>query len=150
VERCVKQADSRRPDSERRPGRGRRPDLDAVVRNVVGLMLDKKGGDPVILDLRKVTDATDFFVMVSGETGTHARAIADHVVERLREDAGIRPWHVEGHRGGAWILLDYVDFVVHVFEKSTREYYQLERLWGDAEVIRPDPAVAGEAPPGET
>jgi len=110
-------------------------------------MREKKGEDPVILDLRGLTDATDYFLLVSAETSNQTRAIADHVVDRLREDAGLRPWHVEGHRGGGWILLDYVDFVVHVFEKGTRDYYQLERLWGDAEVVPAEPA-GEEEPPG--
>lgn len=113
-------------------------------------MREKKGEDPVILDLRGLTDATDYFILVSAASSTQTRAIADHVVDRLREDAAVRPWHVEGHRGGGWILLDYVDFVVHVFEKATREYYQLERLWGDAAVIPPEPAAMEEPPGSET
>jgi len=113
----------------------RTADIERIVRKVALFTLDKKGEDMVVLDIRKVSDATDFFVMVSGDTDIQARAIADHVVEKVKETEDIKPWHVEGYRPGTWILLDYVDFVLHIFEKDTREYYRLERLWGDAEEV---------------
>lgn len=113
-----------------------KPDnLDEIVREVARFTLDKKGEEVIVLDLRKVTDATDFFIMVSGDTDVQVRAIADHVIDRIKETRRLKPWHVEGYQYGTWILLDYIDFVLHVFEKETRDYYQLERLWGDAETV---------------
>lgn len=92
---------------------------------------DKKGVAGVVLDLRKLSDATDYFVVVSGTSDTHVRAIAEGVLEALRE-RGVRAHHIEGLAGGRWVLLDFVDFVVHVFHPALREFYQLEGLWGDA------------------
>lgn len=88
----------------------------------------------MVLDLRRVSDATDYFVIASGTSDTHVRALAEHVLEALRKD-GIRPHHVEGVDAGRWALLDFVDCVVHVFHPTLRGYYQLERLWADAEPI---------------
>ncbi len=113
-----------------------KPDnLDEIVREVARFTLDKKGEEVIVLDLRNVTDATDFFIMVSGDSDVQVRAIADHVIDRVKETRHLKPWHVEGYQYGTWILLDYIDFVLHVFEKETRNYYQLERLWGDAETV---------------
>jgi ribosome-associated protein len=94
--------------------------------------MDHKGRDVVLLDLRALTPATDWFVLASGESDVQVRAIADRIEERLRRDRGVKPWHVEGLQHGRWVLLDYVDFVVHVFHREARDYYQLERLWADA------------------
>ena len=85
----------------------------------------------LVLDLRQVSDAIDFFVIVSGTSDTHVRAIAEHVIETLQAE-GMRPYHVEGLSQGRWVLVDYVDFVVHVFHPTLRSFYQLEGLWGDA------------------
>lgn len=86
----------------------------------------------MVLDLRGLTDATDFFVIASGSSDTQVRAISDNVAEAVERANGGTPWHVEGFSAGRWVLLDYVDFVVHVFHQEARDYYQLERLWGDA------------------
>jgi ribosome-associated protein len=91
---------------------------------------DLKGVHPVVLDLRGLTDATDFFVIASGTSEAHVRGIAEHVMEKLGR-RGHRTHHVEG-LGGRWVLLDFVDFVIHLFHPQTRAFYQLERLWGDA------------------
>ena len=85
----------------------------------------------LVLDLRQISDAVDFFVIVSGTSDTHVRAIAEHVIARLQAE-GMRPYHVEGLSQGRWVLVDYVDFVVHVFHPTLRSFYQLEGLWGDA------------------
>ena len=87
-----------------------------------------------MLDLRGLTSATDYFVIASGESDVQVKAIAARIEERLEREK-VRPWHVEGLRNARWILLDYVDFVVHVFHPAARDFYQLERLWGDAEKI---------------
>ncbi len=101
---------------------------------VVDALLDRKAVDPVVLDLRGLCEATDYFVIVSGTSDAHVRGMADHVVTALAP-AGIAPHHVEGLAQGRWVLLDFVDFVVHVFHPELREFYQLERLWGDAPVL---------------
>jgi len=85
----------------------------------------------LVLDLRQISDAVDFFVIVSGTSDTHVRAIAEHVIATLQAE-GMRPYHVEGLSQGRWVLVDYVDFVVHVFHPTLRSFYQLEGLWGDA------------------
>lgn len=100
--------------------------------SVAARILDEhKALEIVILDLRDLCDATDYFVVASGTSDTHVRALAEHVAAALRRD-GRRPHHVEGLTGGRWALLDYVDFVVHIFHPTLRDYYQLERLWADA------------------
>ena len=97
------------------------------------LCLDNKANDVVLLNLRKVSDMTDYFVIGSGTSDTHVRSIAEHVIEELKKE-GSAPHHVEGLPQGRWVLLDYVDFVVHIFHPTLRSFYQLERLWSDAEV----------------
>jgi ribosome-associated protein len=101
---------------------------------VVDALLDRKAVDPVVLDLRGLCEATDYFVIVSGTSDAHVRGMAEHVVTALAP-VGIEPHHVEGLAQGRWVLLDFVDFVVHVFHPELREFYQLERLWGDAPVL---------------
>src|SRR6185437_6082934 len=92
---------------------------------------DLKANQLVVLDLRGLTDATDYFVIASGTSDAHVRGIAESVIEKLNR-RGHRTHHVEGLNGGRWVLLDFVDFVVHLFHPETRSFYQLERLWGDA------------------
>jgi ribosome-associated protein len=94
----------------------------------------------VVLDLRHLKVFTDYFVICHGTSGRHALSIADAVEERLARELGSKPGHVEGRRVAEWILLDYIDFVVHVFTEEKRAYYGLERLWGDA----PRLALPGE------
>jgi ribosome-associated protein len=95
---------------------------------------DKKASDLVVLDLRKAAGFTDYFVICSGANSRQIRAIADAVTESLAA-AGERPAHVEGYERSEWILLDYFDFIVHVFAAETRSFYGLERLWGNAEQV---------------
>ena len=92
---------------------------------------DLKANKVTILDLRGLTDATDFFVIASGTSDAHVRGIAESVIEKL-DRKGHHTHHVEGLNGGRWVLLDFVDFVVHLFHPETRSFYQLERLWDDA------------------
>jgi ribosome-associated protein len=104
-------------------------------------IFNKKGFDVTILDLRKLTPIADFFVICSADSDTQVKAIADEVEKNLKE-LGSRTWHREGFKSLNWVLLDYVDVVVHIFKKEIREYYNLERLWGDATVDKlEDPAV---------
>jgi ribosome-associated protein len=103
------------------------------------LALEKKAHDILILDLTKLTTAADRFVICTADSETQVKAVADHVTETLDKE-GMKVWHVEGEEGRRWILLDYVDVVVHVFYSETRRFYALENLWGDAPMIRADDA----------
>jgi ribosome-associated protein len=101
------------------------------VREAVSAADDRKALDLKVLQLEKVTDFTDYFLICSGTSERQVQAIADAVQERLREHR-VRPLHVEGYNRAQWVLLDYGDLVVHVFQEEPRRYYALERLWGDA------------------
>ncbi|MEK6769712.1 MAG: ribosome silencing factor [Gemmatimonadota bacterium] len=109
----------------------RRPDGNAALDWAVAACEERKAVDGVVIDLRHLSDATDYFVVVSGTSDTHVRAIAEHVIEALK-GRSVRAHHVEGLAQGRWVLIDFVDFVVHVFHPTPRSFYQLEGLWGDA------------------
>lgn len=106
-------------------------DLPSEVVQAAELALDRKAEDVLALDLRGVSSATDFFLLATGNSDIQVRAIAEHVMDELAKK-GIRPLHVEGLDRARWVLMDFVDFVVHVFHPLAREFYQLELLWGDA------------------
>jgi ribosome-associated protein len=106
-------------------------ELPAEVRRAAELALERKALGLVVLDLRGISSATDYFLICSGTSDIHVRAVAEHVIEELKAEK-VRPGHVEGLEGGRWVLVDYIDFVVHVFHPSARDFYQLETLWGDA------------------
>ena len=123
--------------SSKRSGRpaGRAGDAaDVALRAVAAALADRKAIDPMVLDLRGLTAAADYFVIVSGTSDAHVRGMAEHLMTALAP-RGIAPHHVEGLTQGRWVLLDYVEFVVHIFHPELREFYQLERLWGDAPVL---------------
>jgi len=107
------------------------PDIAARCRNAVVAMEDRKGRNLRVLGLSEISSLADYFLICSGNSERQVQAIADAVVEKLRADK-IRPHHVEGYQPGRWILLDYGDFVVHVFDDNTRAFYALEKLWADA------------------
>ncbi|MCF7885514.1 MAG: ribosome silencing factor [Candidatus Marinimicrobia bacterium] len=94
--------------------------------------INKKAKDVIILDLKELTSMTDYFVICTGEVDAQVKAIADAIQEDLRSD--IKPWHKEGYENLDWVLLDYIDFVVHVFQRDTRDYYNIEKLWREAPV----------------
>lgn len=96
---------------------------------------DKKAEDPVVLDLRGISDVTDYFLICHGSSDRQVLAIVDSIEERLRSDLGRRPSHVEGRRAADWVLMDYHDFLVHVFRDDRRQFYRLESLWSDAPTI---------------
>jgi ribosome-associated protein len=100
----------------------------------VDAALERNAREAALLDLRGLSDATDWFLIANGDSDTHSRAIADNILERMRE-AGFRPAGVEGKSGATWILLDYITLVIHIFLPRVREYYDLERLWGDAPAL---------------
>jgi len=111
-----------------------RPAALRLLRAAAAAAVSRKALDPVGLDLRGVAGAADYFLICSGSSEVQVKAIAEAVEERLQEQ-GASPWHVEGRAGRRWVLLDYVEMVVHVFHEKTREYYLLERLWGDAHTV---------------
>ncbi len=114
-----------------RSGQARR--LPKGVSAAIRAALDKKAFDVVVLDLRKANGFTDYFVICTGTSGRQIQAIADGVKMALKTDLGERPVLAEGVEKSQWILLDYFDFVVHVFSRECRDFYALERLWGNAE-----------------
>jgi ribosome-associated protein len=114
-----------------------------LASKIAGLAQTRKASDIVIMNLRKLTSVTDYFVVCSADSDTQAKAIADAVEEGMEKE-GVSPWHREAGSTN-WILLDYVDVVLHVFHRNTRQFYSLERLWGDAEIRR----VQDEAEPAK-
>lgn len=108
--------------------------LPADLTRAIELIIDRKGQDLLLLDLRGLSNSTDYFLIVTGTSDTHVRAIADHLLDELKKE-GMKPDHIEGLRTGRWVLVDFIDFVIHVFHPTAREFYQLERLWGDAPAV---------------
>ena len=108
-----------------------RPEVTEAVERAAELAFERKATDVVALDLASISGATDYFLLASGRSDVHVKAIAENIVEELKK-VGHRPDHVEGLKGGRWVLIDYIDFVVHVFHEEARFFYQLEVLWGDA------------------
>ncbi len=98
---------------------------------------NKKAEDIVILDVRELSSVTDYFVIASGSSEPHLRAIVDEIQDKLREDFSLRPKAVDGTLQAAWIVLDYFDVIVHIMRTDVRDRYDLETLWGDAPRIRP-------------
>jgi len=113
------------------------PSVDLVQAAAVAAS-SKQAERIVILDVSKQLVITDHFLICNGNTDRQVKSIADEVVKVLSTESGVKPFRREGEREGRWVLLDYVDFVVHVFHKEDREYYDLERLWSDAPVIEFD------------
>ncbi len=117
-------------------------DLKRQVSEAIAACQDKKAEQVTILELEKGSGAfTDYFVVCSGTNPRQIQAIADAVDERL-ETLGLRPTHTEGYKQAEWVLLDYVDFVVHVFSENARRYYDLERLWKSAKRLEPEELTA--------
>ena len=107
------------------------PEVTRSVERAAQLALELKASDVVALDLANISGATDYFLLASGRSDVQVKAIADNIVEEMKKE-DVRPVHVEGLQGGRWVLIDYIDFVVHVFHEEARLFYQLEVLWGDA------------------
>ena len=120
-------------------------DLDGRVMMALRAASEKKAVDPVVLDLRQIASFTDYFVIASGTNARQVQAIADAITETLKR-AGTREMRVEGYASAEWVLLDYGDFVVHIFEAQARTFFDLERLWRDAQRIPVTPQLLGESP----
>lgn len=119
-------------------------DSKIFAEKIADLVFNKKGFDVKILDLHKLATFADYFVICSADSDTQVKAIADEIDKTLR-DEGIKCWHKEGYMALSWVLLDYVDVVVHIFKKDARLFYNIEKLWGDAPVIDvEDPALRKE------
>jgi len=129
------------PRTRKRPASGTL--LPAIVRAVEAAQ-DKKASEVVVLDLRKASAFTDYFLVCSGRNVRQVKAIADAIEDALRETK-VRPSLVEGYARAEWVLMDFFDFVVHVFTPETRRFYALERLWGSAERLEYSDAEAPAA-----
>lgn len=119
--------------------------IPAEVKRVVSIMMDKKAEKIVVLKLRGISDITDFMVICHGNSARQNSAICDEIRKKLSKQFKLKPFGVEGEREAEWILLDYVDFVVHIFLEETRKKYSLEKLWMDAKryYFFPDEKSAG-------
>ena len=105
------------------------------LRCVAEAALERNARYPTVLDLRGLSDVTSFFMIATGDSDTHSRAISENILDRMRE-AGYRPIGVEGMNQARWVLIDFVELIVHIFLDEVREFYQLERLWGDARIFK--------------
>ncbi|TFH02721.1 MAG: ribosome silencing factor [Calditrichales bacterium] len=100
---------------------------------ITDLALEKKAKQIIVIDLHEISSIADYFVLMSGESSTQIKAIADHITREMKKQK-TKIYHREGYNSLNWVLLDYVDVVVHIFRPETREFYGLERLWGDAKI----------------
>ena len=132
------------PDS-----RGRTVDIQYLARRAADALADKKGLDVILLDVSPLTVIADTFVLATGTSRTHVQTLAESVGRKLTE-IGRKRIREEGRTEGEWVLLDFGDLLVHIFQAKTRDYYSLERLWGDAARIEWEPAVSGAERPSST
>ena len=109
--------------------------MDKILNTIYNAIDDKKGGNTRILDISAITTISDYFIVTSGNNYNQVRAIADNVEEELLKKHGMRPERVEGCNNGEWILLDYIDYVIHVFDREQRLFYDIERIWSDGKEI---------------
>ncbi|MGI8811719.1 MAG: ribosome silencing factor [Pyrinomonadaceae bacterium] len=109
--------------------------LDPELQLAIRMAGEKKAVAMIALDLREIASFTEFFVIASGTNQRQVQAIADEINEQLKKHHGRRPVRIEGYSSGEWVLLDYGDFVVHIFDKGARDFYDLERLWRDAKRV---------------
>ena len=110
---------------------------DALIANIISGIEDVKGNEIQILDLREIENTVcDYFIICEGTSNTQVNAIVSSVQKKVSKAIKDKPWHVEGENNGEWVLMDYVNVVVHVFQKHIREYYDIEGLWGDAKTTK--------------
>jgi len=105
----------------------------SLAKQVALLSIEKKAYDVVIIEIKEIASFTDYFVICSADSETQVKAIADYIDEEMKKK-GTPVWHSEGYEALRWVLLDFVDVVVHIFHKETRDYYNIEKLWGDAKI----------------
>ncbi|MGA3013976.1 MAG: ribosome silencing factor [Bacteroidales bacterium] len=111
--------------------------VDLLSEAVSEALLDKKAKDPVILDFKKLgSSLCDSFIICHGTSRTQVEALADGVIRDVKKKTGLNPYHREGFENAEWILIDYADIIVHIFQGNKREFYNLEQLWGDADIMK--------------
>lgn len=106
-----------------------------LSRFIAELTLEKKAEAVMIMDLRELTSITDYFVICSGDSDIQVKAICDYITEKLEQE-NLKIWHIEGYQSSNWVLMDLVDVVIHIFKPEVREFYGLEKLWGDAKITK--------------
>lgn len=119
-------------------------DSEKLIDAICEGLLDKKAEDITILDVHKLTTLADTFIICHASTDVQIKAIADGVVKETKEQLGEKPWKEEGRDSRRWVILDYVNVVVHIFKKELREYYALEKMWNDAEIIKVEDTRAAQ------
>ncbi|MCF8345243.1 MAG: ribosome silencing factor [Bacteroidales bacterium] len=113
----------------------RKLEAEKLVKIIVDSLQEKKAKDVVSMNMKNIPNAiTDYFIVCHGTSTTQVEAIADAAIERMRDEAGEKPWHTEGRENAEWILIDYVNVVLHEFQESVRKFYQLGELWADADL----------------
>lgn len=118
-----------------------------MARMAADAIFSKKGADIVLLDVESQFFLSDVFVIATGTSRPHVQALAEHVEERLGESHGVKPLRVEGKAEAEWLLLDYGDIIVHLFQSAARDFYSLERLWGDSEKVLWEEPITSETEP---
>ena len=109
-------------------------DIKKIATLITELMLDKKAFDIKVIYVDKLTSLTDIFIVCSSDSAPQSRAITNHIKDELLK-IKLKPWHVEGYQHLKWVLIDYINIVIHIFDKEARDYYKFERLWADGKTI---------------
>jgi len=112
-------------------------ELNKIIKLIPNLMQDKKAKDIAILDVRNFTSLTDYFILCTSESTPQTKAVMNHIYKNMRKK-GLRPNNLEDTKTLEWVAIDYFNVVIHIFSQETREYYQFERLWGDAKIEKID------------
>ena len=121
------------------PRKKKKNNTEILSDEIVAAMLEKKAIAPVIIDFKKIQNTiADLFIICHGTSRTHVEAIADGIIMDVKKNTGQIPWHREGFENAEWILIDYSDIIVHIFQESRRNFYNLEQLWADAEITKID------------
>lgn len=119
------------------PRKKKKDSADALLEAISEALLEKKGKDPLILDFRgNGHSLCDAFVIVHGTSRTQSEALANEVIHHVKKMTGMNPWHKEGLENAEWILIDYIDVVVHIFQETQRKFFNLEQLWADTKVTK--------------
>ncbi|HWF44598.1 MAG TPA: ribosome silencing factor [Candidatus Kapabacteria bacterium] len=150
--KTIKKVTPQKRAPAKRPRVIKQPDQHELIRSsalkAAHYAIEKKAIDVHVLDLTKITSMTDFFVVATGDSDRQVKAIAENVIVQMRDTEGVIPWRSEGWDSLRWVLIDFVDFVVHVFQSEARLYYNIERLWADAPTVTvEDTAVKPKAAP---
>lgn len=117
------------------PRKKTKSNTEILLEGIIAAMLDKKARNPVIIDFTRVRNTVaDYFIICHGTSRTQVEAITDHVIMDVKKKTGQVPWHKEGFENAEWILIDYSDIIVHIFQEIPRNFYNLEQLWADAEI----------------